>query len=84
MQQHHHITLADYDHAEAIDREAARILARLIDYIHVAAVTGTGAKVELDLPLSVFDRLALWGSRFENLEPEPDEDDGDLEDESAV
>jgi hypothetical protein len=57
---------------------------RLIWRIHIVNVTGTKARIEADLPLSLLDRLCIWGSHSEDLEPEPWEDDGDYEDDRAA
>jgi hypothetical protein len=40
---------------------------RLIWRIHVINVTDTKARIEADIPLSVLDRLAIWGSNSEDL-----------------
>jgi hypothetical protein len=84
MQHHQHITLDRLDHAAAVDREAARLLLRLIWRLHVVTVTEHRARIEADIPLSVLDRLAIWGSHSEDLKPEPWEDDGDLEEDRGA
>jgi hypothetical protein len=57
---------------------------RLINRINIVTVTEHRAKIEAELPLSVLDRLAIWGGHSEDLEPEPWEDDGDYEDDRAA
>jgi hypothetical protein len=66
----------------AVEREAARILLRMINRINVVNVTNAMARIDADIPLSVLDQLCVWGSPF--LEPEPWEDDGDCEDDRAA
>ena len=66
-------------------REAARILARLIDAMHVTRETPAGTIIEATVPLALLDRLAIWGSAAEDLEiDDPAEDDGNMEEEVAV
>jgi hypothetical protein len=70
-----HLTRLDY--ADAVAREAERLLLRLIWRLHVVNVTDTMAQIEIELP-------RVWGAPFEDLEPEPWEDDGDYEDDRAA
>jgi hypothetical protein len=76
----HPHTICDSLHlAAAVNREAAGILLRLINRINVVDVTEHRAKIEAELPLALLERLCVWGSPFEDLEPEPWEDDGDAQ-----
>jgi hypothetical protein len=47
VQYNHPSSFRDSPHlASAVEREAARVLARLIDHLHVATVTTTGARID--------------------------------------
>jgi hypothetical protein len=65
---------------DALAREAARILARLVNHLHAGNEARGVVKISGDLPIDLFDRMAVWGSAAEELEDDdPAEDDGDAE-----
>jgi hypothetical protein len=67
--------LADVEH-----REAARLLALLVDKADLKHQDRRQAVVEIAMPLAVFDRLCLWGAARENDEDgDPRNADGEAE-----
>lgn len=68
----------------AVEREAARILASLIDHIDATSVSDDAVVLNAKVPLELFDRLSVWGACCQDCEIDPQEPDADLEDERGA
>jgi hypothetical protein len=63
-----------------IEREAARILSRLICALHATEIGERTVKFEGSISSETYDRLCVWGSASEDFEQDDfPEDDADRE-----
>ena len=65
-------------------REAARILAALLERIEYGGESRGIVRITADIRADLFDRLTVWGAAAEDFkDDDPVEDDGDGEPERA-
>ena len=69
-------SVLERDQKDAIQREAARILAALLDALHVVRPERQTVHIEAAVPLMLFDRLCIWGASNEDFEEDDPLEDG--------